>query len=140
MALRSFLLIADWQAMRRQTRLSTKVIIIWMIAAATYLAHKVFDTPALVPFAVLLLSRLFVWPAFPRANRFVWTVFWCTQILFLSVPIPLLCTPVGIVSGLIWGSVTACSLFFLIISDAALLYCGFQIAREEKNALPSETL
>jgi hypothetical protein len=76
---------------------------------------------------VLFVSRLFLWPAFPRTSRIAWAVFWDAQILLFAPTVT---------SAVIWATITFGLFAFVFISDTVLLYRGYRISHANNNEAP----
>ena len=105
------------------------MLVAWILIAAAFLAYRFFGFPGFFPIAVLFLSRVFLWPAFPEVDRIAWTVFWCAQTL-LFVP------STAFIVAVLWGVITFGMFAFIFVSDAVLLYRGFRIAKGDAGAVP----
>jgi hypothetical protein len=125
----------------RQTALHVKIVVIWTAIGLALLGHQFFpqDVSILWVLGIALLSRMWSWPAFPRADRIIWRVFGGCFVLIVLLAVA---TRGGIFgwkapgaydlqlpeNADLLGLFTVCGLGFLLVpvywlvSDAMMLY------------------
>jgi hypothetical protein len=113
-----------------------KVIFAWTLVLAAcvacYLAPA--SVPGILPGLILLVSRAFLWPAFPAVSRIVWPIFWCTELLVILAF--LLAGVIGkwlLVAFSLPVFVSIGLVVFLFVSDVVIFYRSFR----ERNELRS---